>query len=120
MNRRSRVEFNEQGRIIATMSLMPEAYEASLNHPRIIDGTADIRTQYVKDGKIVDRPVQETVLDGSTLRNLPAPCQIQINDDVYDCNDDHAELGFDLPITYRVTVCAWPYLDAEFTYENQP
>lgn len=83
-----------------------------------VDGEGRPETHYVSDGVLMERPTQETTLDGSTLTNLPTPCQIVINDETYDCEDGHADLEFDLPGTYRITVKAWPYLDAEFTYEN--
>jgi len=120
MNQKPYIEHDANGRIIAAMQLWPDAYEANRTNPNLIEGVGSGATHYVKGGKVVDRPTQDTVLDGTTLRNLPVPCQIQINDDIYDCDDDQAELGLDFPITYRIAVRAWPYLDKEFTYENQP
>ena len=120
MHQKSYIEHDDNGRIIAAMQLRSDAYEANRTNPNLIEGVASPATHYVKEGMVLDRPIQETFLDGNTLRNLPIPCQIQINDDIYECDDDNAELGFDFPMTYRVTVRAWPYLDAEFTYENQP
>jgi hypothetical protein len=84
-----------------------------------VNGFGDRSIHYVKDGVITDRPEQKTTLEGSTLKNLPVPCQIHINGEVYECDEDHAELEIDLPGTYQISVTAWPYLDVEFTYENQ-
>lgn len=113
------IEFDEAGRIICTMSVSHEVYMANaFIKPRLLEGSGDPALQYVKDDKIVLRPTQQTTLEGQTLKNLPVPCQIKINNETYDCNDDIAELEFDMPITHRITVSSWPYLDAEFTYEN--
>lgn len=113
------VQFDADGRIVVTASI-PESgfnhlYKDSKDIARGVGVTAE---HYVKDGQIIDRPTQATTLDGPTLNNLPIPCQIQINGQTYACQDDHAELGFDLPGVYTITVTAWPFLDAEFTYEN--
>jgi len=113
-------EHSERGEIICKMLLSKEAYEANKENPNIKIGDVDSLTQYIKDGLVVNRPAQKTVLVGTVLTGLPSQCIIQINDAFYECNESTAELDFNLPGSYLITVRAWPYLDAEFTYENQP
>lgn len=84
-----------------------------------VNGVGDRSIHYIKDGVITDRPEQKTTLEGSMLKNLPVPCQIHVNGEVYECTDSQAELEFDLPGMYQITVTAWPFLDMEFSYENQ-
>ncbi|WP_210398768.1 hypothetical protein, partial [Oligella sp. HMSC09E12] len=80
---------------------------------------ADPATQYIKNGQITDRPIQQTKLNGLTLSNLPVPCTILINGTPYECDSDTAELEFDQPTTYTIRVEAWPYQDWETAYENK-
>lgn len=84
----------------------------------MIEAVADPATNYVKDGVVVPKLDNPAAAQGGTLVSLPVPCQIQIGTKLYDCNEDHAELEFDAPGTYRVRVIAWPYLDKEFVFEN--
>lgn len=80
----------------------------------IVYGKADPETDYVLDRTIVPRPANNTVLAGTLLNGLPQPCVITINGTVYQCVDDHANLSLP-PGEYRITVSAWPCLDANFT-----
>ena len=82
-------------------------------------GHVDSETQYIKNGQITDRPIQQTKLNGLTLTGLPAPCTIYINGTPYECESDTAELEFDQPTTYTIRVESWPYQEWETTYENQ-
>lgn len=76
-------------------------------------------THYINNGVAKQRPNQSTVLQGSTLRNLPIPCQIYINGTMYECDDGVAELSFNQPTSYHIKVVSFPFLDWEVTIENQ-
>lgn len=78
----------------------------------------DRDTKYVVDGVLADRPTNPAVLTGATLSALPVPCQIKINATTYDCTESTANLTFSHPGAYKITVIAWPHIDAEFTYVN--
>jgi len=75
-------------------------------------------TYYLTSNGVEPRPPNPARLVGSDLLDLPCPCTITINGVAYACEDDHAELEFDQAGTYRIVVSKWPYLDAEFGYEN--
>ncbi|MEZ2310888.1 hypothetical protein AB6809_30010 [Paraburkholderia sp. RCC_158] len=80
----------------------------------VLEGAGDPLTDYVAAGAIARRPVCTAALDGTTLKSLPVPCTITIDGTAHDCTDDHCDLSFSHPGTYRVTVSAWPMLDATF------
>lgn len=83
-----------------------------------VEGTGDTATHCVVNGAVVERPANPAQLAGATLTSLPVPCSIWINEVEYACDEDHAELNFDQVGSYRVKVVAFPFLDAEFHYEN--
>ena len=83
------------------------------------DANIDPSLKYVRNKKLADRPKQQTKLTGATLENLPAPCTIHINGTPYECDRDTAELEFDQPTTYKISVESWPYQEWSTTYENQ-
>lgn len=76
---------------------------------------------YVKDGELWPREENPVRLEGLSLVGLEAPCDLYINDDIYEIphgSDDRADLSFSLPGKYRVVIRKWPYLDKEFSIEN--
>jgi hypothetical protein len=77
------------------------------------DASVNIVSNYVKDGKITPRPANPTTLEGTTLKNLPSPCQIYVAGKVFDCTDP--ECALDLPAgDYTIVVSAWPMMNARF------
>lgn len=68
-------------------------------------------TEYVVGGVVTKRQPQNTTISGGKLTKLPAPCTIRINDQTYECVDTTADLSFEFPGTYTVTVESFPYLD---------
>ncbi|MBB2918111.1 hypothetical protein [Cupriavidus alkaliphilus] len=84
---------------------------------RFWPGWPDGATHYVKEGALVERPVNTARLDGMTLRDLPVPCVIVIDGARYDCDEPLAELDLSGPGMYAVTVEAFPALDASFVVE---
>ncbi|MFY3080808.1 hypothetical protein ACOTF2_12180 [Achromobacter xylosoxidans] len=114
--------YDPEGRIIGVMQGPRESVQATsevTGHP-FVEGEGNFATQYVQERAIVPRPESPAVLIERTLSALPVPCTIKIGDIAYPCNDTTAELAFDQPGTYHVTVEAWPYLNKEFTVENPP
>ena len=120
--------YDAEGRLFSRLILSPPPaciVDARLALQLNGDGAAgvvyyegDMEEGYVLDGEVVARPANPARLDGLVLRDLPAPCEIGINGQPYKCNEDTAELEFDQPGTYRITVRAWPHLDKEFEIEN--
>lgn len=114
--------YDPTGRIIGVMRGPRESVDATAQvtgHP-FVDGEGNPESQYVRENALVSRPESPAILARHTLSALPIPCTIKIGDIAYPCNDTTAELAFDQPGTYHVTVEAWPYLNKEFTVENPP
>lgn len=117
MENKKYIEIEENGRIIGNHSIPGEILDLN-PHMRLLEGSANPDTHFVKNGEITERPIQQTKLNGLTLTDLPVPCTILINGTPYECDSDTAELEFDQPTTYTIRVEAWPYQDWESTYEN--
>ncbi|SPY08017.1 hypothetical protein [Oligella urethralis] len=113
------IEFDSIGNISSTLLITDEVYQLNRWNLNLIEGKADPATQYIKNGQITDRPIQQTKLTGLTLTDLPVPCTIIINGQSYECESETAELEFDQPTAYTIRVEAWPYQDWETVYENQ-
>ena len=74
---------------------------------------------YFHDGKPTKRPINPTTLNDSKLNNVPPTSIIRIDDESYECDKGGTvDLDFPMPGAYKITVESWPYLDKEFTYEN--
>lgn len=104
--------YDENGRVLFNAEVPESMIE--LQGPMIYIGEIDARTQYVLNGKKTQRPANPAQRHGACLVNLPAPCTIDINGRPYACTDTTATLSFTYPGEYRVTVSAFPYLDAQF------
>ncbi len=74
-------------------------------------GHHDPGEYYILDGVPTARPVQSTILTGTTLSNLPIPCALHAGGEVFEITDGEAELTVLLPGTYPLLVRAWPYKD---------
>ncbi|CAG9228915.1 hypothetical protein [Burkholderia vietnamiensis] len=107
---------DSNGRIM-TRARMPDAMIDIQDVPAgctLVRAACDINLDWVEAGQVKPRPSNTATLDGMSLRNLPAPCTIEINGEAHDCTDKTADLSFSQPGTYRVVVSAWPMLDAVF------
>lgn len=67
-----------------------------------------------EEWEIAIRPISPAKIDGYRLYDLPVPCVVKINEKEYPCDEDHADLEFNLPGVYQITVLAFPHLDAIF------
>ena len=112
--------YNAEGRITGTASGDQMSIQGTIERTTklFVEGSHFGKPVYVVDGVVTNRPANPAVLTGATLSNLPVPCDIRVNQTVYKCTEDHAELTFDQPGTYTILVSAWPYLDGEFTHVN--
>ena len=92
-----------------------------------VEGIPRLEYDYVIDNIITPRPAQQTTLsnapviangiDSTAIQQLPIPCTVSMNGEVYEVTDGLLELSFDTPGEYQVTVTAFPYLDKTFTIE---
>ena len=113
--------YDADGRIFSMCSLQQDLIDdvANLNQAiGHVEGAVDGSTHYVRDGQVVPRLDNPAILQDRVLSSLPVPCEILINNRRYEATTEMAELEFDQPGSYRVSVQAWPYLDKEFTIEN--
>lgn len=81
-------------------------------------GVADGATQYVVDGKPVDRPAFRkfdktsiAVGEEATLAGLPIPTTVTVNGTAHTVTDGEFVLVGTSAGRFSITVSAWPYLD---------
>lgn len=111
--------YEPNGFITAVITADPQTIELNKQtHDLWIDGAWDKNTHYIKNNQALERPACPATLDGLTLRNLPTPCKIVINDKEYDVTDKTVTLEFDYPGKYLIKVIAFPYLYGEFEIET--
>ncbi|OHX10511.1 hypothetical protein BI347_22305 [Chromobacterium sphagni] len=109
------IEYDDAGRIVQTGTSRPENIQLDeAAGKRILIGVADPVTQYVRAGAIVPRPPASAVLDGMTLRQLPAPCRLILDGTPYPCPEESCELSFAHPGRHQIVVEAWPQQTAIF------
>jgi len=63
-------------------------------------------THYVDlaDLTVKEKTPGVAVLEGLTLKNVPVPCVLRIDEEPYKVFATEVELGFDLPGTYRIEI----------------
>lgn len=71
----------------------------------------DDLSHYVVDGEVVQRPIQNIILDGMVLKGVRNTATIEIEHVVYNCDGSDIELSFVRPGTYTVKVVEWPFQD---------
>jgi hypothetical protein len=81
---------------------------------------ANMKTQYVWEGEVVDRPVMNVTLDGSVLKGVPSGATVTIDDTDYEADGSDIELSFTLKARHHIGIKMWPYMPAEVVYEDQP
>lgn len=98
--------------------MIVESYIKDEGRPFLIGVGAD-DTHYVDLSTMTIREKQpmQGILDDTTIRNLPIPCTVTVEGESYEVDDGDAELTFEQPGVYSVTVAAVPYLTQVFTVE---
>jgi hypothetical protein len=108
------------GRLLRTGYTTPESIEhiTGTSTTTVAEGEADFATQYVVDGKPVDRPrfpkFDKTAIkvgEEAALRGLPAPAAVTVNGVAHTVTDGEFILAGTSAGRFAVTVSAWPYLD---------
>lgn len=108
------------GRILGWVEGDTETLEANKSAGPFVEGKFDPETHWINTGQATLRLPLPVQLEDGSLLNVPPNSLIRINDTEYVCKDGgRVELEFDQPGTYTVRLECWPYLDAEFTIENQ-
>jgi len=74
---------------------------------------------YVENGELQRRPVQDITLSGNILRGVPAGATLRVEGESHLADGTDVELQFSHPGTYKIQVIQWPYIDWEVVYEDK-
>lgn len=110
------VTYDGAGRITQT-GKMPRYMVALQNTAEhsAVEGSGHWDMHHVKDGAIVPRPANPTVLTGNVLTNVPKDAVLDIDGAQYETGDESTvDLHFPHAGTYTVKVSAFPYTDVSF------
>lgn len=102
----------QTGRVLFSMDVIPTQVE--LHAEDSCEGAVNGLTHYIVNGVAVPRPKMGLVRNGSKINNLPVPCQIFINNAVYDWDDSGIDLDLTYPGVYKITVRAFPFIEESF------
>lgn len=83
-----------------------------------VEEEGDITRQFVKGGRVVDRPEMAVTLDGAILRGVPSGASVVIDGVAYAADGTDIELSFSLDVDHTIKVILWPFMPVEVTYEN--
>lgn len=75
-----------------------------------VDGQHDLKTYYILNGELAERPTSPVTRTDLTLSDVPAGSKLYINGTAYDAEGE-VELEFPLPGTFSLRVECFPYLD---------
>lgn len=124
---------NNEGRILQTGRIPESMFELQQEEAQgrfVLEGSADVRTQYVVNGALVSRPVNPAVFsamaaaaDGTdevVIAGVPAGSKVAVTgpvslSDIADGTD--ICLTFARPGAYLVRVESFPYRDLEVTVD---
>ena len=118
--------YDSKGQLYMQLSLTPEPKgivdvrltdNAEANNAGVVWYDGDVDDKYVVDGVVVDRPENPAQLEGDTLKDVPVPSRILIDNILYPCDDDTVELDLEQG-TKKIVIRAWPHLDKEFNLED--
>lgn len=111
--------YNARGEIEGFLSAPQDVLDLNTPGRQWVEGRIDREIYYIDGGELTARPINPTTLADATLIDVPGNSIISINGVDYPCDEGgEVELEFDQPGTYSIVVKCWPYLDAEFEYEN--
>lgn len=102
--------FDEQGAIISQGWTQLSVVEKMMEAGNCLPVASDSLTQYVLNGQVVDKTPCPAYLDGLTLRDVPVPSRIFIDQTVYQVTEPVVELSFNLPGVYKVMIESVPHL----------
>lgn len=109
--------YNEQtGEIKRTFfTTDPESVTLNLiSGEQAVDFDSSFANPYVVNGQLLERPDNPSTLNGLVIENVPLGATVSFDDQSYVVDDGTAELGFQFPGTYTVSVTCFPYLTKNF------
>jgi hypothetical protein len=68
-------------------------------------------THYVAEGEATLRPIQDIIISGTSVTNIPTNAEVTIAGQTVTVLDGVLTLNFAVPGSYPFKVVAWPYLD---------
>lgn len=116
------VEYDRLGKILSVISY-PDADQAVIElysgrlflaHEVVVDQLKD----YIANCSLVTRPPSPVSLHGQMLKGVPVDALVWVDEQCYLADGTDVEIGISHKGTYRIKVCAWPFLDFETVYEN--
>lgn len=118
--------YNSQGKILRTVHCDPsQAAIQAQEGEYVTEGSANDETQYVKDGKIIDRPANPSTIDKTTIiaddtdacliSNIPIGSKVSVEGQVFTVNDSEFEFTVDQSGEYRIEITGFPFLPVTFT-----
>lgn len=115
--------YNEQTGEIKRTFFTTDPENLALNlmsDEQAVDVDDSFTDPYVVNGALQERPENPSTLNGLVIENIPVGASISFNDQSHIVDDGTAELEFQFPGTYTVTVTCFPYLtkDFEVIYEG--
>lgn len=93
---------------------VPESF-IELQGSDIVLGKFDGKDSYIVAGHVMPRPENTAYLEGTTLKNVPAPSILKINGKSYPCSDTRVDLEFTYPGVYVIEIDSFPHKPARFT-----
>lgn len=106
------VQYNKETGLIGAVVTYPLAdYEEHYPGWLYLGNTALVNAQfhYVVDGRIVDRPEMQAVLEDGVIKGVPAGAKIEIEDRNYEADGTDIELEFGHTGLFTIVINLFPY-----------
>ena len=95
------------------------------NEAYIVHDVVDDTLTYVLSSEVVDKPLQGSLINKTsatvgeliTLSSLPIPCEVYVDNTIYEVPDGELILAVSLPGTIEIVIKSFPYLDKSFTVD---
>lgn len=100
----------ENGRIDGAIFVERRFSQNYQGHLWFEDSSIDLKTHYILNGEITERPDSLVTRTDLTLHDVPDGSKLHINEASYDA-EGTVELEFPLPGTFKLRVECFPFLD---------
>ena len=109
--------YNTNGQILRTGSCGTDAVAAQVINPDefVMSTIANDETEYVENGSVVPKKTIDAILTNNILTNLPVPCTVSIDGQVFSVTDGVLEFSIDQMGTYGIICEAINHLPKEYT-----
>lgn len=106
------IVYNVKGEILRVGSCPREAFNLQAHENEfVVAGSADMLTQYISDGSILDRPSMSIEINGSVVSGVPIGASISIDDKhVGVCDSGIICINKEHPDDYNLKIEMFPYV----------